>query len=98
MKSSFSKGRRDVLKPTGMLAVATAHVFTDLGGMLSNWDAPTKALMCPCHDALFGPLQEGKNTGGATSRILPYFPVKAIDGNIVVAGEPSGYVGVKRIT
>jgi len=31
-------------------------------------------------------------------RTLPYFPVKAVDGKLVVPGVPSGYVGVKRAT
>ncbi len=33
-----------------------------------------------------------------TSRTLPYFPVKAADGKLVVSGAHNGYVGVKRTT
>ena len=36
--------------------------------------------------------------GRELSRALPYFPVKAVDGKLVVPGVPSGYVGVKRTT
>jgi Rieske Fe-S protein len=76
--------------------MAYSAMCAHLGCTLSNWDAPTKAFMCPSHDALFDPLQLGANTGGATSRTLPYFPVKAVDGKLVVFSLPSGYVGVKR--
>jgi hypothetical protein len=41
---------------------------------------------------------KSKNTGGATSRTLPYIPVKAVDGKLVVADVSSGYVGVKMTT
>jgi rieske iron-sulfur protein len=75
--------------------MAYSAVCTHLGCMLSNWDAPSKQFLCPCHDALFDPLKEGANTGGAISRTLPHFPLKADDGKLVVAGKPSGYVGVK---
>ena len=78
--------------------LAFSAVCTHLGCMLSNWDAPTKAFMCPCHDAMFDPLQDGKNTGGATSRSLPHFPVKSDSGTIAVTNVPSDYVGVKRTT
>jgi Rieske Fe-S protein len=53
-------------------------------------------IICPCHDAIFDPLQGGKNTGGATSRTLPHFPIKSDGGKIVVSDVPSSYVGVKR--
>lgn len=76
--------------------MAYSAVCTHLGFMLSNWDAATKQFLCPCHDALFEPLKVGANTGGATSRTLPHFPVKSVDGKLVVSDKPSGYVGVKR--
>jgi rieske iron-sulfur protein len=85
----------DLLPDTVEGVMAYSAVCTHLGCMLANWD-PSKQFICPCHDALFDPLQNGKNTGGATSRTLPQFPLKAVDGKLVVADKPSGYVGVKR--
>jgi Rieske Fe-S protein len=52
--------------------------------------------ICPCHDAIFDPLQEGKNTGGATSATLAYFPIKSDGGKIVVKDLPSAHVGIKK--
>ena len=42
-------------------------------GCINVWDAEKKQFICPCHAALFDPLQNGKNTAGATSRTLPQF-------------------------
>jgi rieske iron-sulfur protein len=86
----------DIKEDTVEGVMAYSAVCTHLGCMLSNWDAPTKQFLCPCHDALFDPLKVGANTGGATSRTLPHIPLKAVDGKLVVADKPSGYVGVKR--
>ena len=65
-------------------------------GCVNVWDVERKQFICPCHAALFDPLQAGKNTGGATSRTLPHMPIKSDGGKIVVSDVPSGYVGVKR--
>lgn len=50
--------------------------------------------ICPCHDAIFDPLQDGKNVAGATCATLAYFPIKSDGGKIVVSGEPSAHVGI----
>lgn len=76
--------------------LAYSAVCTHLGCMLSDWDAGKKQFLCPCHDALFDPMDGGKNTGGAVSRTLPILPIKVVDGKLVVADVFVGYVGVKR--
>ena len=50
--------------------------------------------ICPCHDAIFDPLQDGKNVAGATCATLAYFPIKSDGGKITVSGEPSAQVGI----
>jgi len=76
--------------------VCYSAVCPHLGCMMDSWYAETNEPICPCHDALFDLLDEGKNTGGATSRALPQIPIKEVDGKLVVSGQPTGYVGVKR--
>jgi len=71
-------------------------VCTHLGCLLSDWDASGKLFKCPCHDATFDPVKEGQNTSGPRSRAIPYIPIKAVDGKLVVTGKPTGYIGVKR--
>jgi len=92
------KIRSDMQRDTVQGILCYSAVCTHMGCMLSDWDAPTKCFMCPCHDATFDPLQDGENLAGATSRTLPSIPIKAVDGKLVVAGEPSGYVGVKGVS
>ena len=93
---SADKIPAEMKKDTVEGIMAYSAVCTHLGCMLSNWDAATKQFLCPCHDALFDPLQSGANTGGTISRMLPHIPVKSVDGKLVVSDKPSGYVGVKK--
>jgi rieske iron-sulfur protein len=81
--------------------MAYSAVCTHQGCMLTDLHQPDDAVnafgfICPCHDAIFDPLQDGKNVAGAVSRTLPHFPIKSDGGKIVVSDAPSGYVGVKR--
>jgi len=81
--------------------MAYSAVCTHQGCMMTETHkteeaVPVFGIICPCHDALFDPLQDGKNTGGARSRTLPHFPIKSEGGKLVVSDVPSGYVGVKR--
>ena len=76
--------------------LAFSAMCTHLGCMLTDWKADLKVFVCPCHEAFFAPMEGGKNTGGATSRTLPYLPIKAVDGKVVVADKFIGYVGPKR--
>ena len=81
--------------------MAYSSVCTHQGCMMTDLHKPNELVnafgfICPCHDAIFDPLQSGKNTGGAVSRTLPHFPIKSDGGKIVVSDVPSSYVGVKR--
>jgi rieske iron-sulfur protein len=78
--------------------MAYSDVCTHLGCMLSagTWVPASTSIVCPCHDATFNFLEDGKNTAGATSRSLPHLPLKLVDGKLVVADQFSGYVGPKR--
>jgi len=80
---------------------AWSAVCTHQGCLMTDVHAKSEAVaafgfICPCHDAIFDPLQEGKNTGGAVSATLAYFPIKSDGGKIVVKDVPSAHVGVKK--
>jgi rieske iron-sulfur protein len=92
--SKISEGTKATDTVDGI--VCYSAVCTHLGCMLVDWHAETKEPICPCHDAQFDLLDEGKNTAGARTRALPQIPIKAVNGNLVVDGEPTGYIGVKR--
>ena len=81
--------------------IAYSAVCTHQGCMMTDLHKPNElvnayGIICPCHDAIFDPLQNGKNTAGAVSRTLPHFPIKSDGGKLVVTDVPSTYVGVKR--
>jgi len=81
--------------------MAYSAVCTHQGCLMTEIHKASEAVnafgfICPCHDAIFDPLQEGKNTGGATSATLAYFPIKSDGGKIVVSGLPSAHVGIKK--
>ena len=67
-----------------------------LGCLVDGWDATAKLFKCPCHDATFDPVKEGQLISGPRMRVLPLIPIKAVDGKLVVAGKPTGYIGVKK--
>jgi Rieske Fe-S protein len=82
--------------------MAYSAMCTHQGCVMTDLHKPIDAVdhafgfICPCHDAIFDPLQEGKNTGGATSATLAYFPIKSDGGKIVISGLPSAHVGIKK--
>jgi Rieske Fe-S protein len=80
---------------------AWSAVCTHQGCMMTDIHQKSTAVnafgfICPCHDAIFDPTQEGKNTGGATCATLAYFPIKSDGGKIVVKDLPSAHVGVGK--
>jgi rieske iron-sulfur protein len=76
--------------------LAYSALCTHLGCVLNEWDAEKKLFQCPCHEALFDPMQAGKVIGGPGPRPLPVLPVKISENRLVVAGDFSGWVGAKR--
>lgn len=81
--------------------MAYSAVCTHQGCLMTEIHKASEAVnafgfICPCHDAIFDPLQEGKNTGGAVSATLAYFPIRSDGGKIVVKDAPSAHVGIKK--
>jgi rieske iron-sulfur protein len=77
--------------------LAYSAVCTHLGCLLTDWVENKKLFRCPCHEAMFDPMQAGKSTGeGPASRMLPILPLKVEDGKLIVADVFTGPVGPKR--
>jgi rieske iron-sulfur protein len=80
---------------------AWSAVCTHQGCLMTDIHQKSEAVnafgfICPCHDAIYDPTQEGKNVAGATSATLAYFPIKSDGGKIVVKDLPSAHVGIKK--
>lgn len=80
--------------PQGVLAYSA--VCTHLGCLVSDWVEDTKLLVCPCHEAKFDPMQEGKVISGPAPRPLPILPLKVENGKLIVADVFTGTVGPKK--
>ena len=80
--------------PQGVLAYSA--VCTHLGCIVSDWAKEEKLFVCPCHEAKFDPMQEGKVISGPGPRPLPILPLKIEDGKLVVADVFTGPVGPKK--
>jgi rieske iron-sulfur protein len=77
--------------------LAFSAVCTHLGCMLTDWVAEKKLFRCPCHEAMFDPMQAGKSTGeGPVAKALPILPLKVVEGKLVAADVFSGAVGPKK--
>jgi rieske iron-sulfur protein len=76
--------------------LAYSAVCTHLGCRVDGWIADKKLFQCPCHDAIFDPMQGGKVVSGPGPRPLPMLPLKVEDKKLVVAGEFSGRVGPQK--
>jgi rieske iron-sulfur protein len=73
--------------------MAYSAVCTHLGCTVDGWVADKKQFQCPCHDAIFDPMEGGKVVSGPGPRPLPHLPIKVQEKKLVVAGDFSGRVG-----
>ena len=76
--------------------IAYSGVCTHTACGVSEWNAETRHLVCPCHGSTFDPLQKGKRISGPATRSLPILPITAADDHFVVAGAFSARVGPKK--
>jgi rieske iron-sulfur protein len=76
--------------------LAYSAVCTHLGCRVDGWVADKKLFQCPCHDAMFDPMQGGKVVTGPGPRPLPILPLKVQETKLVVAGDFSGRVGPQK--
>jgi len=65
--------------------MAYSAICTHSGCDVSDWDSKQGALLCPCHESMFDPYDEGAVIGGPAPRALPSLGLAIHDGNLVVA-------------
>jgi Rieske Fe-S protein len=76
--------------------VAYSAVCTHEGCDIDDWDDETRHLVCPCHDSVFDPSDNGRVAEGPARRRLASLPLRVVDGMLVAAGPFSGRVGFPR--
>ena len=63
---------------------------------VSMWKEDAKTLYCSCHGSQFDPADRAKVVGGPAPRRLAMLPLTIENGELVVAAEFIGRVGMKR--
>jgi len=76
--------------------LAYSALCTHLGCVMTEWNEGKKLFVCPCHEATFDPMKEGKVASGPGPRSLPILPLKLANNKFIVADEFSGSVGAKK--
>lgn len=73
--------------------VAYSAVCSHTGCPVSQWNAETRHLVCPCHGSEFDPAARASVRNGPATRRLAVLPLREEQGTIVVRGGFRGKVG-----
>ena len=76
--------------------VAYSGICTHAACGVSEWDAETLRLVCPCHASQYDPRQHAIRVAGPAPRALPTLPLKQVGQFLVVAAPFSGPVGAGK--
>ncbi len=73
--------------------VAYSAICTHAACAVSEWQAATRHLVCPCHSSAYDPAKAAARVTGPTVRPLPALPLKRVGDQIVIAGPFSAALG-----
>lgn len=73
--------------------VAYSAICTHAACAVSEWQAETRHLVCPCHSSAYDPAKAAARVSGPTVRALPALPLKRVGDQIVIAGPFSAALG-----
>jgi rieske iron-sulfur protein len=76
--------------------VAYSGVCTHTGCDVTNWNAELRRFQCPCHESAFDPGDGARVIGGPAPWPLAALPLKAVEGELAVAGPFEGRVGFQQ--
>ena len=95
------------LDPAGMNALTTQRaaegvvaysaVCPHTGCEVTAWHPDTQILECPCHNSQYDPKAGGRLIAGPSPRGLAALPLRIEDGNLVVAHEFVGKLGMQQM-
>ncbi len=77
--------------------VAYSAICPHAGCDVTQWQAATQRLECPCHYSQYDPKTGAAVVGGPSPHALPALPLKSIDGKLVVAKPFTGRVGFQQV-
>ncbi len=73
--------------------IAYSAICTHNGCPVTGWQKSNSTYMCPCHQSVFDPQQSATVVDGPAPRPLPALPIKVENGEILVAGDFTDWVG-----
>ena len=73
--------------------LAYSAICTHAACAVSEWQADTRQLICPCHSSAYDPAQGAARVTGPTLRALPALPLKLAGDKLVIAGPFSAALG-----
>ncbi len=76
--------------------VAYSAVCTHTGCEVTDWDEDARHLVCPCHDSVFDPADNGRVIEGPARRRLAALPLRIEGGELRIAGSFTGRIGRQR--
>ncbi|MGH8597877.1 MAG: ubiquinol-cytochrome c reductase iron-sulfur subunit [Gammaproteobacteria bacterium] len=81
--------------PAGSI-LAYSGICTHAACAVSEWNAETRRMVCPCHGSEFDPFNRGTVANGPARRALPALPITLVGDKLIVAGPFSAKVGAKK--
>lgn len=76
--------------------VAYSAICTHAACGVSEWNATTLHLICPCHASQYDPRQRAVRVAGPAPRALPALPIKQTGNTLTITGPFSGQVGAEK--
>jgi rieske iron-sulfur protein len=77
--------------------VAYSAICPHAGCEVTQWQATTQRLECPCHYSQYDPKSGAAVVAGPSPHALPALPLKSVDGRLVVAKPFTGRVGFQQV-
>src|ERR1700712_3155410 len=77
--------------------VAYSAICPHTGCEVTNWHPDTQMLECPCHNSQYDPKAGAKLVAGPSPRGLAALPLRIADGNLAVAHEFIGKLGMQQM-
>lgn len=73
--------------------IAYSAICTHNGCPVTGWQKSNGTYMCPCHQSVFDPRKSASVVEGPAPRALPAMPIKVENGEILIAGDFTDWVG-----
>jgi len=78
--------------------IAYSAICPHNGCPVTGWQKSNSTYMCPCHQSVFDPQKSAAVLEGPAPRALPALPIKVEEGQVLIAGDFTDWVGFGQKT